>query len=85
MPVTNIVSHETGNVKPFFQRFDQSPVFNLNVRHVTNHAAFRIDKPRQDHRDSDQFTNFTLTAINKDGDGVEQRVFQRLWVRSGSG
>ena len=40
----DIVADKTGHFKAFFQRIDQRPVFHLNVRHIANHAAFRVDQ-----------------------------------------
>lgn len=48
------------------------------MRHIANDAAFRIDQPRQDHRNGDQLADFTLTAFHKGGDDVKQGVFQRF-------
>ena len=74
----NIVTNKAGNFEAFFERFDQSPVFDLNVWHIADDAAFRIDKAWQDDRNCDQLADFPLTALNKDGNGVEQRIFQRF-------
>ncbi|MNV46854.1 hypothetical protein D3C71_1386990 [compost metagenome] len=74
----NIVPDITGDVETFFQRTDQPPVFNLNMRHITNHAAFRVDQARQDNRDGDQLADFTLAAFNKLRNGIQQGVFQRF-------
>ena len=40
----NIVTNKTGDFKAFFQRFNQPPVLNLNMRHIANHAAFRVNE-----------------------------------------
>jgi hypothetical protein len=61
----NIVADKAGDFKAFFQRVDQPPVFHLNMRHIANHAAFRVDQPGQDHRDGDQLADLALTAFNK--------------------
>ena len=50
---TNIVPDIASDFKAFFQRFNQPPVLHLNMRHIANDAAFRIDQPRQDHRNGD--------------------------------
>jgi hypothetical protein len=48
------------------------------MRHIANHAAFRVDEPGQDHRDGDQFADLALTAFSKGRNDVQQRVFQRF-------
>src|SRR5699024_12068039 len=57
---TDIVTDETGHFKTFFQSFYQPPVFYLNMRHVMNFAAVRVNKPWQDHRNRDQLAQFAL-------------------------
>ena len=75
---TDIVTNETGHFKTFFQSFYQPPVFYLNMRHVMNFAAVRVNKPWQDHRNRDQLAQFALVAINKLSNGIQQGMFQRL-------
>ncbi|MNE72490.1 hypothetical protein D3C80_1684380 [compost metagenome] len=48
---TNIMADVTGNVETLFERAHQAPVFNLNVRHITNDAGFGIHEPWQNDRD----------------------------------
>lgn len=74
----DIVTDKTGDEEPFFQCLNQSPVLHLNMRHIVDLAAFRIDKPRQNHGNGDELADFALIAVNKSGNGVEQRVFQRF-------
>ena len=45
----DIVANKAGNIEAFLQRPDQAPVFHRNVRHIADHAAFRVDEARQDH------------------------------------
>ena len=45
----DIVANKAGNVEAFLQRPDQAPVFHRNMRHIADHAAFRVDEARQDH------------------------------------
>jgi hypothetical protein len=72
------MAHKAGHFKALFQRVDQPPVFNLNVRHIADHAAFRVDQTGQNHRDGDEFADLALTAFNKLRDGIQQRMLQRL-------
>ena len=74
----DVVPHETGHFKAFFQRIYQPPVLNLYMGHITDHAAFGVYQAWQDHRDRNQFTDFALTALDKVFNGIQQRVFQRL-------
>lgn len=72
------MADKTGDVKAFFQRFDQPPVLYLNVRHIADNAAFRIDQPRQNDRNGDELADFALTIFNKGGDDIQQRVLKRF-------
>lgn len=81
----NIVTDKAGDLKAFFECFDQPPVFDLNVRHIADDAAFRINKAWQNDGNRNQLADFPLAVLNKGGNGVEQRMLQRFWVRSGRG
>ena len=72
------MTDKTGDFKLFFQRFNQTPVFDRDVRHIADYAAFRIDEARQDYRDGNQLADFALARFNKRRNGVKQRMFQRL-------
>ncbi len=65
-------------LKRFSRVSTSAQLLTLNVRHVADHAAFRIDQAGQDHRDGDQFADLALTVFNKLRDGIEQRMLQRL-------
>lgn len=70
----DVVPHETGHFKAFFQRIYQPPVLNLYMGHITDHAAFGVYQAWQDHRDRNQFTDFALTVLDKVFNGIQQRV-----------
>ncbi|MNI66010.1 hypothetical protein D3C73_1215500 [compost metagenome] len=48
---TDIVTNKAGHLEPFFQRLDQPPVFNLNMRHIANDATFRVNQAWQNNGD----------------------------------
>ena len=81
----DVVPDIAGDVEAFFQRSDQAPVFHRNMRHIADHAAFRVDEAWQDHRDGDQLANFALTVFDKGGDDIQQGVFQRFLGALGQG
>lgn len=41
----NIVTNKAGQLEALFQRLNQPPVLYLNMRHVANNAAFRVNQP----------------------------------------
>lgn len=67
---TDIVTDKTGDLKLFSSASTRPQFSTLDVRHVANDAAFRIDQSRQDHRDGDQFADFTLAALHKGGNDI---------------
>lgn len=79
------MADEAGDVEALLQVVDQRPVADADVRHVAHHAQRRIHQAGQDHRDGDQLAQAALVCFDELGDGGEQRIFQRFWVRSGSG
>lgn len=74
----NIVTNKAGQLEALFQRLNQPPVLYLNMWHVANNAAFRVNCAGQNHRDGDEFTDLALTAFDKMRNGIQQRVFKRL-------